>query len=470
MACRWHHIIHRRQSSRLRAQSQRQDVARSGHEPHLGPGAPRLRRLDRPADGSSFDRRRVRARSSGPPDMGLLVHPLGPAPRNARPDIRLRDLDPRFDHCWSGNVGFVPPRSCLSPPVRDRIDRGISTLEAAPFAPASLRPRRRRRAGANRPLISESVMSTNTFALVTTCWNENSSVNNWISDVKGQTRRPDQIWIVDAGSKDGTLDALRAWEKEDSRVRIVLRERCNVAEGRNLAIRNSTTSHVASTDMGCRLDARWLEAISEPFDADSTLDVVAGNYAADMSTVSSPAARAAFYMNDGYHPRLEPGFLPSSRSIAYRRGMWDAMEGYPEDLTLAADDSVFALQFHKMGFRMGFAPQALCLWRRHSTMKAYWKESFVYARGNGEAGLQTPAGMSPNSPDYARSSCYARALYAALTHNKRAILEAVSRLEFRAAALLPVMTFGMVLSTYRGYSVGVAKGIEKCQGCRARWM
>lgn len=317
---------------------------------------------------------------------------------------------------------------------------------------------------------SGEMMTTDTFALVTTCWNEISSIRDWISDVNGQTCQPDQIWIVDAGSTDGTLDVLRAWEQANPRVTVLVRERCNVAQGRNLAIGHASTTHIVSTDMGCRLDENWFHEIVAPFQTSSPPDVVAGNYAADISTVQSPAARAAFYMNDGYHPRLVAGFLPSSRSISYTKSMWKAMEGYPEDLTLAADDTVFALQFHRMGFKMGFAPKAMCYWRRHHQFKSYLKESFVYSRGNGEAGFNPPRGMRIDSPEYSKALCHIKAISCALTHNKRAYLKALKKFDFAAAAFLPLMTYGLIVKSYQGYSKGVARGIEHCISCRQRWM
>jgi glycosyltransferase involved in cell wall biosynthesis len=75
------------------------------------------------------------------------------------------------------------------------------------------------------------------ISLVTTCFNEAESVDDWIADVERQTRLPNEIVVVDAGSKDGTHERIRTWQPPMN-VRII-QKTCTVAQGRNLAIRES---------------------------------------------------------------------------------------------------------------------------------------------------------------------------------------------------------------------------------------
>jgi glycosyltransferase involved in cell wall biosynthesis len=74
------------------------------------------------------------------------------------------------------------------------------------------------------------------FTLVTTVFNEISRLDNTIRDVEAQTVRPAEIVIVDAGSRDGTLERLERWRQESTiSVKVIVKPKCNVAEGRNIA-------------------------------------------------------------------------------------------------------------------------------------------------------------------------------------------------------------------------------------------
>lgn len=233
--------------------------------------------------------------------------------------------------------------------------------------------------------MSESFAQVPPFTLVTTVLNESSRLDNTIADIEAQTLKPDEIIITDAGSKDGTYERLLRWKQESNMHIVVLQmPKCNIAQGRNLAIRTAKNELIASTDFGCRYHPKWLESLMTPF-AKPDVKVTGGNFFVVEEDIVTVPAKAAYIIANGYHNDMNAHFLPSSRSIAYYRSVWEDIGGYEEWLTLAADDYTFALLIKKKGYKIHLVKEPYVYWGRHKTGIAYGKEAFRYGLGDGEA-------------------------------------------------------------------------------------
>jgi len=223
------------------------------------------------------------------------------------------------------------------------------------------------------------------FTLVTTVFNEIRRLEQTISDLEAQTLKPDEIIIADAGSRDGTLERLEKWQKESSiRVVVFVMQGCNIAEGRNEAIRRAGNELIVSTDFGCRYKPGWLESLIKPFE-NPDIQVVGGAFEIIHEEVNTPAAKADYVLQNGYPVVMDEYFSVSSRSIAYYRSVWEAVGGYLEWLTLAADDTIFWRQIKKLKIRYVLVPEPNVFWLRHKSYSAFAKEAFRYGLGDGES-------------------------------------------------------------------------------------
>lgn len=233
------------------------------------------------------------------------------------------------------------------------------------------------------------------FTLVSTVYNEALRLKQTIDELNKQTLKPSEIIITDAGSTDGTYEILLAWQKESAiPIKILQKERCNVAEGRNMAIREASFDLIASTDFGCRFHPEWLESIIKPFN-DSTVKAVGGAFAVVEDDILTLPAKAAYLLFDGYKDDIhEDWFTPTSRSVAYYKEVFDFVGGYPEWLTLAADDTVFGRLAKKIGYTFHMVDKRYVYWGRHVTSMAYAKEAFRYGLGDGEARINLRSTVS----------------------------------------------------------------------------
>ena len=84
---------------------------------------------------------------------------------------------------------------------------------------------------------------------------------------------------------------------------------------------------------------------------------------------------------------IEPDtFLPSSRSVAFLKSSWQAIGGYPEWLDFC-EDLIFDIRLQDEAGPFAFAPQAVVYFRPRSNLRAFFKQYYQYARGDGKADL-----------------------------------------------------------------------------------
>ena len=223
-------------------------------------------------------------------------------------------------------------------------------------------------------------------SLICTLKNEKHSIKELLDSLLSQSRPPDEIIIVDGGSIDGTIDVIKSYIKKGNSIKLIVKNGVNIAEGRNIAIKNAKYAIIASTDAGCRIDAYWLENLIKPFEMDPSVDVVSGWYEADARTDFEQCVAELTYPKLGRVIKNSDKFLPSSRSIAYKKESWEKVKGYPEWL-YTAEDTLFDLNLRNIGSKIVFAKDAVVYWKPRSNIKEVFRQFYLYSRGNGHAEL-----------------------------------------------------------------------------------
>jgi hypothetical protein len=74
-------------------------------------------------------------------------------------------------------------------------------------------------------------------------------------------------------------------------------------------------------------------------------------------------------------------FMPSSRSVAFRRSAIDAAGGYPEWLDIG-EDMYVDHRWRALGLDMRFVPGAVVRWRLRTDLVDTWVQYFRYGRGD----------------------------------------------------------------------------------------
>ncbi len=216
-------------------------------------------------------------------------------------------------------------------------------------------------------------------SFITTILNEEKFIDSFLDSVAKQTKKPEEVIIVDAGSQDETIEKIKQWQKKLP-IRLIIKPGFNRSQGRNLAIKKAKNKIIAVSDAGCILNPNWLKEITSPLKKKG-ISVVAGNY---QPIAKTPFQKClAFYTCADLYQKNKNRFLPSSRSLAFKKTAWEKVGGYPKNLNYC-EDLIFDQKLKKAKFSFYFAPKAIVYWPQRKTPKQAFKQFYNYAFGDGQ--------------------------------------------------------------------------------------
>jgi glycosyltransferase involved in cell wall biosynthesis len=310
-------------------------------------------------------------------------------------------------------------------------------------------------------------MDASSVSLVCTVRDEADNIAALLDSMLAQSRPADEIVVNDCNSRDATPAIVERYIAAAHPIRLV-RGGHNIPSGRNNAIRHARGPLIACTDAGLTLDARWLERITAPLRA-GRADVVGGFFRPAPRSLFELALAATNYRDPG---EIDPAaFLPFGQSVAFRKQAWEQAGGYPEWAS-HCEDILFDLALRRIGARFSFVPDALVHFQPRSSFRAFARQYFLYARGDGvanlwprrhairyavyslgalllAAGRRHPLALALLIPGVV---AYARAPTRRLLRRAPALQPAEIA---RAAALIPAIRFVGDLAKMAGYPVGV---------------
>jgi glycosyltransferase involved in cell wall biosynthesis len=219
-------------------------------------------------------------------------------------------------------------------------------------------------------------------SLVVPVKNEADSIECLLSSVAGQTRRPDEMIIVDGGSEDGTSEIAEDWMNRRSLSgwgRVVRVDEATPGKGRNIGVANARYDWIAFTDAGIRVEEPWLERLIEAAERDDRIDVVYGNCEPASETFFERCAALAYIapkrLRDGRWMRG-----PAIHSSLIRRGVWEEVGGFPD--LRAAEDLIFMEAVERNRYKIAWAPQAVVRWRLPSSFGGVFRRFALYSLHN----------------------------------------------------------------------------------------
>ncbi len=225
------------------------------------------------------------------------------------------------------------------------------------------------------------------ISLITTILNEENSITEFLESIKKQSKKPNEVIIVDGGSTDSTVDKIKNFKERNKKINIRLLVKVgNRSIGRNEAIKKSKNEIVVIADAGTILEKNWLKNISSPFKK-KNVDVVAGYYEGRAKNIFQKCLIPyVLVMPDRVSKN---NFLPATRSMAIRKNIWKKIGKFNELLS-HNEDYEFAKRLENKKINIYFQKQAIVYWTPVNSFKKAFKMFYRFALGDIESKIFRP--------------------------------------------------------------------------------
>ena len=191
------------------------------------------------------------------------------------------------------------------------------------------------------------------ISLVIPVKNESNSLQALLRSISGQTRRPDEVIFVDAGSADNTRDIINGYDDKKLNIKVFSMPDAYPGTARNLGVEKSAFEFTAFTDAGIEVGKDWLYELANTLGKGGSCDVVYGAYVPRADTIFKQCLAMAFVPPAKNRTR----FIASS---LLKKSVWQEAGGFPD--FRAAEDRIFMEKIEEKKFRVRYNPKAEVIW------------------------------------------------------------------------------------------------------------
>lgn len=197
------------------------------------------------------------------------------------------------------------------------------------------------------------------FSVIVPVYNEIKNIEHVLDSLYNQTRKPDEIIVVDWWSNDWTYEFLQDEEKK-WKIKLLQNKirHWNIARSRNLAIKNSSYDLILCTDAGCEVAKNWCKSYLEMYESSDEKIIWWKN---------ENIVNTDFQKNCTYRLTSKVRNYPS-RNISFLKSVRKDAWWYPEFLTLWWEDTYFNARIREKWYKIAYCDGA--------TVKRWLRENY----------------------------------------------------------------------------------------------
>src|SRR5712691_585073 len=203
--------------------------------------------------------------------------------------------------------------------------------------------------------------------------------------------KPLEIVLVDNGSTDGTLTALREFARDHRSfdVKVLEEPRRGAAAARNAGLHAAKGDVIVFIDSDCAPDPTWLSYLIEPF-RDPRVGAVAGRVVAAPAASTMELFSALYTLQLPNRPARAREWTPweggyVTANFAVRRSLLMELNGIDENSvggTAAGSDYELCARLYAASFEIVYLPEATVLHYHRTTLPGMVRQAFDYGQSH----------------------------------------------------------------------------------------
>jgi glycosyltransferase involved in cell wall biosynthesis len=224
------------------------------------------------------------------------------------------------------------------------------------------------------------------FSFACTVFNEEKNLPSFLDSILNQSIKPEEIIIVDGGSKDKTVEIIKEYKKKSKiPIKLIVIPGANIAKGRNTYVKESKNDLLFTGDAGTRFEKDWIKKLSKGFEKGADV-VVGGYYPEPQKKLIEKIVASRFPNFLKFSEKDWENFLPSNRQIAYKLSSWNKLGKFPEQIG-RSDDTLLHMKAKKEGLKYYYAKDAKVYWRARENLREYLRLAYEDSVSDGEIGI-----------------------------------------------------------------------------------
>jgi len=206
--------------------------------------------------------------------------------------------------------------------------------------------------------------------------NSATTVEKTLESIVAQTRKPDEIVVVDGNSKDGTIDIVKRYS-----IKLVTEPGLGFGHARNLGAKNAEGDIIFFIDSDCYADSKWVEKILPHF---SNPRIAAVTGPTRLWNMNHGVARFLAVVGGRMNMPTSQRFvkIAPTMNFAIRREVVSEIGGFDESL-FRGEDTELSYKVSKR-YKILYEPEAVIWFKGSPTLRIASKKCVNHFIGVGQ--------------------------------------------------------------------------------------
>lgn len=230
-------------------------------------------------------------------------------------------------------------------------------------------------------------------SVVVPTYNRKNVLVECLDSLAGQTYPRDkyEVFVVNDGSRDGTEEFLRGYQKNASfDLKWLTQENKGICAARNAGIKNSLGDIICFTDDDCVADKNWIKNLVAPYSDDEVACVGGEILAFPPQRIVEKYADKRKLVGQIF---LVCGPVVTANT-SYRRKVLLEVNAFDEDLA-TLEDGDLGIRVKLKNYKFVHARNAIILHKHRSTLKGLIKQQYYYGVGYGRLNKKYTQNFKP---------------------------------------------------------------------------